>query len=65
MFDFCEDSKKYYIIMEFCTGKELFDAIVDSPGGAFNENVAANYVLQMLKSVQYCHHKGIVHRDLK
>lgn len=48
---------------EMVNGGELFDEIINQ--GHLSEKDAANVLLQMLKSVSYCHNQGIVHRDLK
>jgi len=54
---------KFYLIMELCSGKEVFDRV--SNAGYLNEMRAARIVKQMLLAVKYLHERGIVHRDLK
>jgi len=44
-------------------GGELFDHIQNLQH--FSENIAANYLKQLLSAVSYCHSLNIVHRDLK
>lgn len=58
-----EDAKKHYLVMELCTGGELFDRIVEA--GCFTEQDAARLMKQILASVQVMHSKSICHRDLK
>jgi calcium-dependent protein kinase len=63
IFEVIQDSKSLNIVMEYCSGGELFDKIKDSNG--FSENLAANYMLDIVSAVRYCHEAKIVHRDLK
>uniref|UniRef100_A0A7S0M5X2 Protein kinase domain-containing protein n=1 Tax=Cryptomonas curvata TaxID=233186 RepID=A0A7S0M5X2_9CRYP len=65
MKEFIENADKYYIVLEFLTGGELFDRIVDSPGGHFTEKDAANIMGQLMSALGYLHGKSIAHRDLK
>ncbi|CAG9318850.1 unnamed protein product [Blepharisma stoltei] len=62
-FEFFEDDKNFYIVMEYCGGGELFKKILDIK--RFSENEAADIMSQLLSCVAYCHSKRIVHRDLK
>jgi len=52
-----------YLILEFISGGELFDAIVNK--GSYTEEQTAKIVKQILEAVQYIHAHGIAHRDLK
>ena len=63
MYEIYQESKRYYVIMEYCTGGELFDQIIKRV--LFSEKEAANILRQVLAAASYCHTKGIVHRDLK
>ena len=63
LYEFYEDDKRYYLVMELCTGGELFDEIAQR--GHFDEPEAAAIIQQILAAVAYCHRQNIVHRDLK
>ena len=67
LYEYYENDKKIYLIMELCTGGELFDRIVENTenGIQFTEKQAANLFRQMMNAINYCHKNGIVHRDLK
>ena len=58
-----EDDKHVHIVMELCSGGELFDKIIAK--GHYAERDAAALVRQMLKVVAECHLNGVIHRDLK
>jgi calcium-dependent protein kinase len=57
------DEFNYYIVTEFCPGGELLSYIVKERG--INDWQAAYVMKQVLSAVNYCHARGIVHRDLK
>ena len=63
VFEIFEDSKRYYIMMEYLEGGELFDVIISQ--GFFSELDAARIMKQLLSAVNFLHSKNIVHRDLK
>ena len=67
LYEVYETDSKIYLIMELCTGGELFDRIVENTenGVQFTEKEAANLFRQMMSAINYCHKNGIVHRDLK
>jgi len=62
-----EDIREVHIVMEHCTGGELFDQItsdgVDSPD--FNESKASKILAQIISAVYHLHKLGVAHCDLK
>ena len=67
LYEVYENEKYIYLIMELCTGGELFDRITENTenGIQFTEKQAADLFKQMMSAINYCHKNGIVHRDLK
>lgn len=63
LYEVFEDEQKVYLVMELCTGGELFDRIVKK--GHFSEREAAVIMEQILRAVHYMHKIDVSHRDLK
>ena len=63
MYDLFEDTLNIYLVMELCTGGELFDFIVRKKH--LSENEARTIMTQLLRSLNYLHSHDICHRDLK
>ncbi len=57
------DPQYFHIIMEYCTGGELFERILLKK--RFNENLVCNLIFKLASAIHHCHSLGIVHRDLK
>lgn len=62
-----ENEKYMYIVMEYCSGGELFDVIAKraQKEGSFNESEAADMMMKLLKAINHCHSQGVAHRDIK
>ncbi|CAI5469042.1 unnamed protein product [Closterium sp. Yama58-4] len=58
-----EDNSAVYLVMELCTGGELFDHIIAR--GHYSERAAAEVVRVIVSVVRYCHANYVIHRDLK
>ncbi|CAI0397523.1 unnamed protein product [Linum tenue] len=54
--------ERIYIVMEFVAGGELFDKVAR---GRLKEAAARRYFQQLINAVDYCHTRGVYHRDLK
>lgn len=58
-----EDASFVHLILELCSGGELFDRIVKQK--CYPEAQAAFLMKSILETLQFCHSLGIMHRDLK
>lgn len=59
----CFDGDTFYMVMELCTGGEVFDRVVEKE--KYSEDEAKIAIKQVACALQVCHSMGIVHRDLK
>ena len=58
-----QDAIYFHIVMELCTGKELFDKLVEC--GILSEKKVNKIIYKICKAILYCHTVGIIHRDIK
>jgi len=58
-----EDQRSVHLVMEMCSGGELFDRIVDV--GQLTEVQAAILMQQIARAIFYMHEHKVTHRDLK
>mmetsp|Transcript_14326 Transcript_14326/g.29695 ORF Transcript_14326/g.29695 Transcript_14326/m.29695 type:complete len:504 (+) Transcript_14326:83-1594(+) len=63
LFETFEDHRNIYLVMELCTGGELFDRIIEA--GHFLESQAAAIMQQIIRAIYYMHENHVCHRDLK
>jgi len=65
--DVYETGKELHLVMELCSGGELYDRLTEliKKRRSYNEIDAARTTRQMLLAVAYLHAHNIIHRDLK
>ncbi|XP_010252814.1 PREDICTED: CBL-interacting serine/threonine-protein kinase 23-like isoform X3 [Nelumbo nucifera] len=63
LFEVMASKTKIYFVMEYVTGGELLTKV--SKQGKLREDEARKYFQQLISAVDYCHSKGVYHRDLK
>ena len=63
LYDVCEDPAGVHLILELCSGGELFDRILAQ--SKYSEVEAAAVVRQIAAGLAALHQANIIHRDLK
>lgn len=63
LLDTFEDEFDFYLVMEYCSGGDVFSYIVES--GKFSEELAVKVCKELALALKHIHSKGVVHRDLK
>ena len=56
-----QDNKYFHLVMEYCSGGELFDRLK----AGFTELEVVNVMQKAISAVEFIHMKKICHRDLK
>ena len=66
-FETYDDKHYLYLVMELCTGGELFDSQEKciKGGKPYTEKDAAEVIYKCLEALHHCHSLGITHRDIK
>jgi len=62
LLDFVDGTTKYYIVLEFCDGGDLQNAVDNCQLG---ERQVMPLMQQMLLAIDFLHSKGVCHRDVK
>jgi len=63
LYEIIETPDQLYLIMEYCSGGELFDHIVAN--GRIEEHEVCRFLHQIVAGIEQLHRLGVVHRDLK
>lgn len=63
LFDVFEDAKYLHIVMEYCSGGDLFEHLMRR--GKFTESAVGSILMKLLSAISHLHSLKISHRDLK
>jgi serine/threonine protein kinase len=61
--DFYEEKSHFYLVMDYMSGGDVFDRIVEL--NHYTEKDARDLAMVLLKAVKYMHEQGVAHRDIK
>ena len=61
--DYYNERGHVILVQELVRGGELYHRIVKH--GGYSERIAREYVVSIVRAVEYCHKKNVIHRDLK
>ncbi|RWS23063.1 aurora kinase C-like protein [Leptotrombidium deliense] len=63
LFGYFYDETRVYLILEYAREGEVFHKL--RKDGVFKDEVAANYIYQLIDALEYCHARKVIHRDIK
>lgn len=63
--DYITDADSIYIILEYCSGGNLYDKRELRPNHSFSDRQASIYIKQIANALKHCHERGVIHRDIK
>lgn len=63
LIDNFEDDEATYLVMEYCSEGDLYEAIRAGKGPGPSE--VFDFMLQLIEAVGYAHSRGVYHRDIK
>lgn len=65
VYDLLEDRGRYFLVMEYIDGKNLFDTLKGSGSKRLEEIQVIRYMIPLSKGLREIHRKGVIHLDLK
>lgn len=65
MYGYFHCEKRVYLMLEHARYGEMYKVLCSQPNKRFTEHQAANYIVQLVSALQYCHSKKVIHRDIK
>ena len=63
LYEIYEDQEYLHMVMEYCSGGELFDKVIQKVH--FSEKEAASIMYKLFNAINHLHSVHISHRDLK
>lgn len=63
LIDVYDTEQSFVLVLEYCEGGELFDVLVEH--GHLPQAQVLDYFQQLVYALEFCHNRGVCHRDLK
>lgn len=64
LYEFIDTPDTFFLIMEYCDGGDLVNAVIESEGN-LGDGQVMRFMKQMIKAIEYLHTNSICHRDIK
>jgi len=65
LYGYFVDKDYVYLVLEYARLGELYKYLKSQHEQRLTHSRAARYLLQLVSALNYCHSKGVIHRDLK
>eukprot|EP00041_Stephanoeca_diplocostata_P011120 m.180525 g.180525 ORF g.180525 m.180525 type:complete len:393 (+) comp18422_c0_seq1:248-1426(+) len=65
LFEFFQDAKNLYFVLEFVSGGEMFTVLQRSRRRKFSSEQTQYFAAQTISAFEYLHNLDVIHRDLK
>lgn len=65
IYDSWQDNKYIYLLLEYVSGKNLYQKMCLDRKGKFSESEAKGIIAQISAAIKFCQKNGVVHRDIK
>lgn len=65
VYDISQDGEVPFIVAECVNGHDVGSMLKEAPKGCLDEQLTKKIVSQLLRALDYAHHHGVIHRDVK
>jgi serine/threonine protein kinase len=65
VYDLLEDRGRYFLVMEYIDGKNLYQLLKASTSKRLKEQEVIEYMIEVSKGLKEIHRRGVIHLDLK
>lgn len=65
VYDLLEDRGRYFLVMEYIDGKNLYQVLKASADKRLKEHEVIEYMIPVSKGLKEIHRRGVIHLDLK
>lgn len=65
LYGYFHDQTRFYMILEYAPGGNLYEELLNQPNKRFDEKRAAGYIRSLIDALIYLHERDVIHRDIK